>query len=307
MSTPASALGSLAGASGINAVANLIGIGPSTGKGKTTVHAESEAKVNAAENIQGIEKTRGSEDSASTSVTDALKAINTSSSANRQSRESMLETASTFGTEATTGQESSTARSTAKGKSEALETFSGQENIVEQRTLLDVPATMRIINLMLQGDAGIKGLQETAGGERVAGLYNSSTNQLLLDNLLATVGGEVARISAPVVKKEALGETSTKQQMSKEELTDAITEAFSNMSKSFSTTADRAVSSTKDETERASSRSTEDIMQTIRDSLTKVTAQDASSEILKALEQVQSQTMDSKTKTKSKSGLLGLF
>lgn len=295
MSTPASALGSLAGASGINAVANLIGIGPSTGKGKTTVHAESEAKVNAAENIQGIEKTRGSEDSASTSVTDALKAINTSSSANRQSRES------TSGIEATTGQESSTARSTAKGKSEALETFSGQENIVEQRTLLDVPATMRIINLMLQGDAGIKGLQETAGGERTAGLYNSSTNQLLLDNLLATVGGEVARISAPVVKKEALGETSTKQQMSKEELTDAITEAFSNMSKSFST------STARDETERASSRSTEDIMQTIRDSLTKVTAQDTSSEILKALEQVQSQTMDSKTKTKSKSGLLGLF
>ena len=79
------------------------------------------------------------------------------------------------------------------------------------------------------------------------------------------------------------------------------------MSKSFSTTADRSVSSIKDETERASSRSTEDIMQTIRDSLTKVTAQDASSEILKALEQVQSQTMDSKTKTKSKSGLLGLF
>lgn len=295
MSTPASALGSLAGASGINAVANLIGIGPSTGKGKTTVHAESEAKVNAAENIQGIEKTRGSEDSASTSVTDALKAINTSSSANRQSRES------TSGIEATTGQESSTSRSTAKGKSEALETFSGQENIVEQRTLLDVPATMRIINLMLQGDAGIKGLQETAGGERTAGLYNSSTNQLLLDNLLATVGGEVARISAPVVKKEALGETSTKQQMSKEELTDAITEAFSNMSKSFST------STARDETERASSRSTEDIMQTIRDSLTKVTAQDTSSEILKALEQVQSQTMDSKTKTKSKSGLLGLF
>lgn len=295
MSTPASALGSLAGASGIEAIGNLIGIGPSTGKGKTTVHAESEAKVNAAENIQGIEKTRGSEDSASTSVTDALKAINTSSSANRQSRES------TSGIEATTGQESSTARSTAKGKSESLETFSGQENIVEQRTLLDVPATMRIINLMLQGDAGIKGLQETAGGERTAGLYNSSTNQLLLDNLLATVGGEVARISAPVVKKEALGETSTKQQMSKEELTDAITEAFSNMSKSFST------STARDETERASSRSTEDIMQTIRDSLTKVTAQDASSEILKALEQVQSQTMDSKTKTKSKSGLLGLF
>lgn len=295
MSTPGSALGALASGGGISAIGNLIGIGPSTGKGKTTVHAESEATVNASENIKGSEKTRGSEDSASTSVTDAMKAINTASSTNRQTNESM------FGNESTTGQESSTARSTNKGKSEALETFSGQENVTEQRTLLDVPATMRIINLMLQGDAGIKGLQEVAGGERTAGLYDSSTNQLLIDNLLATVGGEVARLSAPVVKKEALGETSTKQQMSKEELTDAITEAFSNMSRSFGSTTIR------DEAERSSSRSTEDIMQTIRDSLTKVTAQDASSEILKALEQVQSQTMDSKTKTKSKSGLLGLF
>lgn len=295
MSTPASALGALAGASGgISAISNLI-MGGNTGKGKTTVHAESEADVASKENITGKESIRGTESGTSSSVTDAMKNIDTSTSSNKRASEF------TSGTETTSGQETSKARSTSKGTSEALETFSGQKNVTEQQTMLDVPATMRIINLMLQGDAGIKGLQEVAGGERTAGVYDSSTNQLLLNNLLATVGGEVARISAPVVKKEALGETSTKQQMSKEELTDALTEAFSNMSRAFGT------STTQDITERTSSRSAENLAQTVADIMGKATTTDATSELLKALEQTQTQTMDSKTKTKSKSGLLGLF
>lgn len=124
----------------------------------------------------------------------------------------------------------STGKTTQSGTSSAVENFSGQQNQAVQQTLLTEPAVMRIVNLMLQGDGGVPGLQQVASGERNAGVFNSSTNQLLLNNLLTTVAGEVARISAPVVTKQDLGATSTAQSGQSSVVADTINNILSQLS-----------------------------------------------------------------------------
>src|SRR5690242_8167393 len=113
-------------------------------------------------------------------------------------------------------------RSTESVYTSNVENFSGQQNSSVQQTLLTDPAVMRIVNLMLQGDGGIAGLQQVASGERNAGVYNSSTNQLLVNNLLTTVAGEVARLSAPVVTNQNVGASSTTQKGQSTLISDAI-------------------------------------------------------------------------------------
>lgn len=124
----------------------------------------------------------------------------------------------------------STGKTTQSGTSSAVENFSGQQNQAVQQTLLTEPAVMRIVNLMLQGDGGVPGLQQVASGERNAGVFNSSTNQLLLNNLLTTVAGEVARISAPVVTKQDLGATSTAQSGQSSVVADTINNILNQLS-----------------------------------------------------------------------------
>ena len=124
----------------------------------------------------------------------------------------------------------STGKTTQSGTSSAVENFSGQQNQTMQQTLLTEPAVMRIINLILQGDGGVPGLQQVASGERNAGVFNSSTNQLLLNNLLTTVAGEVARISAPVVTNQNLGATSTAQSGQSSVVADTINNILNQLS-----------------------------------------------------------------------------
>lgn len=124
----------------------------------------------------------------------------------------------------------STGRTTQSGTSSAVESFSGQQNQTMQQTLLTDPAVMRIVNLMFQGDGGVPGLQQVASGERNAGVFNSSTNQLLLNNLITTVAGEVARISAPVVTNQNLGATSTAQSGESSVVADTINNILNQLS-----------------------------------------------------------------------------
>jgi len=83
---------------------------------------------------------------------------------------------------------------------------------------------------MLQGDGGIPGLQQIVSGERNAGVFNSSTNEMLLNNLAATISGEVARLSAPTVSKENLGSSSTTSNQSNQTTADTVSTVLNNLS-----------------------------------------------------------------------------
>lgn len=85
--------------------------------------------------------------------------------------------------------------------------FSGATNTRTQQTDFDEDAVKRIIDIMLQSTDG---LQAINAPERASGLFDSSTTQLLTNNLLATIGGEVARLTAPTTVTEVLGPTETK-------------------------------------------------------------------------------------------------
>lgn len=135
----------------------------------------------------------------------------------------------TSGTTDNIGTERSSASQTQSGKQTGLQAFSGAENTTTTQTMLTDPAAMRIVNLMLQGDAGIPGLQQVVSGERNAGVFNSSTNQMLLNNLAATISGEVARLSAPTVSKENLGSSSTTTDQSNQSTADSISTVLNNL------------------------------------------------------------------------------
>lgn len=203
MSTPGSALGTtLAGAgSVISGVGSLL---PTT----TSQSGSYENEASASSNTVGVQGNI----SANTTVQDILNnLVNKSQSSQTEAGKS-------------------TGRTTQSGTSSAVESFSGQQNQTMQQTLLTEPAVMRIVNLMLQGDGGVPGLQQVASGERNAGVFNSSTNQLLLNNLLTTVAGEVARISAPVVTNQNLGATSTAQSGQSSVVADTINNILNQLS-----------------------------------------------------------------------------
>lgn len=219
MSTPGSALGSTLGGVGnvIGAVGSLL---PTT----TSQSGSYENEASASSNTVGVQGNI----SANTTVQDILSnLVNKSQSSQTEAGKS-------------------TGRTTQSGTSSAVESFSGQQNQTMQQTLLTDPAVMRIVNLMLQGDGGVPGLQQVASGERNAGVFNSSTNQLLLNNLITTVAGEVARISAPVVTNQNLGATSTAQSGESSVVADTINNILNQLSSG----------TTQEQTER--SKSTQD-------------------------------------------------
>lgn len=64
----------------------------------------------------------------------------------------------------------------------------------KQQTVISPAAAQHLINTML---GGTQGLASVAGAQKGAGLYNSSTNQLLVDDLLSRTAGEIAARGAP--------------------------------------------------------------------------------------------------------------
>lgn len=210
MGTPVSALAqtlssagkAASGAGGlIGAVSNLLPT-TQTGKYHNTATASSDTLNTQAElgstSSKGTEKTKGAKDTKN--VTD------------------------------NSGTEKSSATQTQTGTQSGVQSFSGAENTTTTQTMLTDPAVMRIVNLMLQGDGGLPGLQQIVSGERNAGIFNSSTNELLLNNLAATISGEVARLSAPTVSKENLGASSTTSNQTNQSTADTVSTVLNNLS-----------------------------------------------------------------------------
>ena len=193
---------------------------------------------------------------------------------------------STVGTETSTGKSNSrtagsgsevgTNKSSTINSGVSNENFSGQSNTTTTQTMLTQEGAMRIVNMLLQGNGGIAGLQETVGGERNAGIYNSSTNTLLTSNLLSTIAGEVARLSAPTVATQNLGATTTQTTSNTSSLMDAVTNAITNMDQSTSGS------------ESKSSQSTQDVLNLVLGLAEQFTKQESES------------VTDNKTKTKTK-------
>lgn len=272
MGTPASALGGALGGAGslIGAVGNLLPQG-STTKGRTSVSSQ------ATSDTQGSQVEMGGSSSNT----------NTNSNTFNQNSGSTINNKTNTGSEntsATTSQSTSSNTQTSN-----VEQFSGQQNVRSQQTMLTDPAVLRIINLALQGDSGIPGLQAIASGERNAGLFNSSTNQLLINNLLTTVGGEVARLSAPTVNSEKIGGTTTTNkgtsQTSTSSITDAVTQAISRASEA-ATGSSQELGTSRNQTQQ-----TQDVINLLASLASQSTQQQATSE--------------TNTKSKTKSGIFG--
>lgn len=213
MGTPASALGSTLSGAGsvISGVASLL---PTTTTQSGSYHNTATANSDTV-GLQGnISDTTTNSKESNTTVQDVLNKVLTNSLSSQK------------------GSETTTGKTTQTGATSNVENFSGQANQTTQQTLLTDPAVMRIVNLMFQGDAGIPGLQQVSSGERNAGVYNSSTNQLLLNNLITTVAGEVARMSAPTVTNQNVGSTSTTQSGQSSVVADTINNILSQLSAS---------------------------------------------------------------------------
>lgn len=65
-----------------------------------------------------------------------------------------------------------------------------------QQTILSPEAINALVKSIMEGSSG---LASVASGQKGAGLYNSSTNQLLTNDLISRTSGEVAARSAPTV------------------------------------------------------------------------------------------------------------
>lgn len=252
----ASALAAAAGAAGggadlINAVGNLL---PSTTT--ATGHTESSASANSntlsGEFNLGQNSTTGSEET----------------NTNKNSTSNTTGTSKEEGTNKTTGR--------TKGRSN--ESFSGQKNTTVSQTMLTDEGVMRIVNMMLQGSGSTPGLQETASGERNAGLFNSSTNSLLTSNLVATIGGEVARMSAPTVQNQTLGATNTQTTSDTSSLTEALSSVIGSMSQNTKA----------NETGTSKTNSQQDVLNMVLSLAQQITDQSSES------------VTDNKTKTKTK-------
>jgi len=99
--------------------------------------------------------------------------------------------------------------------------FSGQTNQTTQKTDFSEEAVSRMINQLLQSSDGLQSLTQ---GQQSSGLFNSSTNQMLVDDFLARVVGEVGKVTSPVITDQVLGPTTTKQKSKKCFITTAAVE-----------------------------------------------------------------------------------
>ena len=256
MGVPASALGSLLS----GAVTNMLP-GASSNKGKTT--ADSTASST----------TTGSQtDNSST---------NTSSNSSSQTASSNKETESSSLSDLTKTIANTRVNQTATG----VESFSGQENTTTSQLKLNEEGMMRMINLMLAGQGGVEGLDSIVRGERTAGLFDSSTNQLLTSNLATTIAGEVAKLTAPTVTTQNLGATTTTNKQTAETISQAITDAIAN---SFGS---RGLES--------SGTSQTDVAELLAQLFSNTSTANQQTD--------QTSHLDQSTKSKSKSGFLGLF
>lgn len=89
---------------------------------------------------------------------------------------------------------------------------SGQSNKATSQVMLDQTGMERMLNLILQGTDG---LQSVASGERTAGIFNSTTNEQLVNDLLVRAAGTVAVAAAPTVQTQDMGPTTTTAKSSK--------------------------------------------------------------------------------------------
>lgn len=251
-----SALGAAAGAVGgasdlISAVGNLL---PST----TTATGHTESKASAL----------------SDTISGEINVGKNSTTGSERSRSN----SNTLNRTAGSGSESGTNRSSTINSGVSNENFSGQSNTTTTQTMLTPEGAMRIVNMMLQGDGGIAGLQETVGAERNAGIHSSSTNSLMTGNLVATIAGEVARLSAPTVSNQTLGATNTQTTSNTSSLMDAVTAAITNMDQS----------TTGSESKSGQTDTTQEVLNLVMGLAQQLTSQESES------------VTDNKSKTKSK-------
>lgn len=246
MGTPTSALGAVAsGAAGVGSLLNGVSsILPTTQSGSYKNSASATSNTVALQgNISDTTTTEeGTSTTRGTSVQDILNKVLNNSGFTQ------------------VGSETNTVKTTQTAATSNIENFSGQQNQSVQQTLLTDPAVMRIINLMFQGDGGVPGLQATASGERNAGVYNSSTNQMLLNNLIATVGGEVARLSAPVVTNQNVGATSTAQSGQSSVVSDTINKIVNELSGSTIQSQTGSTKGTTSESQQSESSTTQEAL-----------------------------------------------
>lgn len=99
--------------------------------------------------------------------------------------------------------------------------FSGGTNTQTSQTKFDEKAVNRMIELMMQSS---EGLQATSAGEHQAGVFDSTTNQQLVNDLIARVAGEVSARTAPTETKVVASPTQTKVKSKKCFITTAICE-----------------------------------------------------------------------------------
>lgn len=97
--------------------------------------------------------------------------------------------------------------------------FSGATNKQTSRTDFDEDAIKRILALAF---AGTDGIQSISAGERTSGIFDSTTNQQLINDLLTRTTGEIARLTAPTEVVQELGPSKTKTKSSKCFITGAV-------------------------------------------------------------------------------------
>jgi hypothetical protein len=76
--------------------------------------------------------------------------------------------------------------------------FTGSESTQTTQTQLSQEAMNSMLKSALESN---RGLAAVSSGQRQSGMYNSSTNQLLTNDLLSRLTGEIAQRSAPTVQK----------------------------------------------------------------------------------------------------------
>ena len=216
MGTPASALGAAGGVAGgaanlITAVGSLL---PTTQSGKYENSGTASSDTLNTQFQADLSNTEGSETSKGTKNTKN----NTSNSGSETNKTSQVSNDS----------QKSTQQSVQQSIQHGIQQFSGAQNTSTEQTMLSDDAVIRIVNLMLQGNGSVPGLQETVSGERNAGVFNASTTQLMVDNLMSNIGGEVAKMTAPKVTSDNLGASSTATNNTTDSTTDNNTNTNTN-------------------------------------------------------------------------------
>lgn len=108
----------------------------------------------------------------------------------------------------TTGGTSTTGGTTTDNRNQTT-TNSGGTTTVTQQAIVSPEAVQATINSILSGTAG---LAAVSSGQKGAGMYNSSTNQLLTNDLLARASAEAARLSTANTTTTVAPQTSSTTQ-----------------------------------------------------------------------------------------------